>query len=145
MQILCRAIAFRALFTLRTKRFHDFFTIGCQLRRRRRAIPLKAPRETIQMKKSSTSLTPGFPLLRQPKSETADRGTLRFGDANVSAGFPPLRQPKPETADRGTLRFGDANVSAGFPPLRQPKPETADRGTLRFGDANVSAGFPPRR
>jgi hypothetical protein len=61
----------------------------------------------------------------------------------IALGFPPLRQPAPETADRGTLRFGDGCISAGFPPLRQPKPETADRGTLRFGDGCISAGFPP--
>jgi hypothetical protein len=29
--------------------------------------------------------------------------------------FPPLRQPKPETADRGTVRLGDSCITAEFP------------------------------
>jgi hypothetical protein len=29
-----------------------------------------------------------------------------------------LRQPRPETADRGTVRLGDGNITAAFPPLR---------------------------
>ena len=33
--------------------------------------------------------------------------------------FPPLRQPKPETADRGTVRLGEACITAAFPPLRR--------------------------
>jgi hypothetical protein len=50
-----------------------------------------------------------------------------------------LRQPKPETADRGTVRLGDSCITAAFPPLRQPKPETADRGTVRLGEACMTA------
>ena len=30
-------------------------------------------------------------------------------------GFPPLRQPEPETADRGTVRLGDSCITAAFP------------------------------
>ena len=59
--------------------------------------------------------------------------------------FLPLRQPKPETADRGTVRLGSGMITAGFPPLRQPKPEIADRGTVRLGDACITAAFPPLR
>jgi hypothetical protein len=55
-------------------------------------------------------------------------------------GFPPLRQPEPETADRGTVRLGDSCITAVFPPLRQP--ETADRGTVRLGDSCITAAFP---
>jgi len=65
--------------------------------------------------------------------------------AKTRAEFPPLRQPKPETADSGTVRFGDGCVTAEFPPLRQPKAETADPGTVRFGDGCITAEFPPRR
>ena len=32
--------------------------------------------------------------------------------------FPPLRQPKTEIADRGTVRLGDACITAEFPPRR---------------------------
>ena len=35
----------------------------------------------------------------------------------ITAAFPPLRMPKPEVTDRGTVRFGDANIAAEFPPL----------------------------
>jgi hypothetical protein len=65
--------------------------------------------------------------------------------APLTAVFPPLRQPEPETADRGTVRFGDGCITAEFPPLRQPRPETADCGTVRFGDGCITAEFPPRR
>jgi hypothetical protein len=34
----------------------------------------------------------------------------------ITAAFPPLRQPKPETADRGTVRLGDGMITAAFPP-----------------------------
>jgi hypothetical protein len=37
---------------------------------------------------------------------------------SITAAFPPLRQPKPETADRGTLRYGEGCITAAFPPLR---------------------------
>ena len=60
------------------------------------------------------TLTTGFPPLRQPKSEIADRGVVRLGSGNISAVFPPLRQPKPEIANRGTLRFGSGNISDCF-------------------------------
>ena len=59
--------------------------------------------------------------------------------------FPALRQPRPETADRGTVRLGDTCITAEFPPLRPPKPEIADRGTVRLGDTCIAAEFPPRR
>ena len=59
--------------------------------------------------------------------------------------FLPLRQPKPETADRGTVRLGSGSITAAFPPLRQPKPETADRGTVRLGSGSITAAFPPFR
>ena len=40
--------------------------------------------------------------------------------APLTAVFPLLRQPEPEpeTADRGTVRFGDGCVTAEFPPRR---------------------------
>ena len=69
---------------------------------------------------------------------------LPFGSTNT-AGFPPLRQPKPEIADRGAVRLGSGCLTAGFPPLRQPKPEIADRGAVRFGSGCITAGFPPLR
>jgi hypothetical protein len=59
--------------------------------------------------------------------------------------FPPLRQPKTEIADRGTVRLGACCITAGFPVLRPPKPETADHGTLRLGACCITAGFPLRR
>jgi hypothetical protein len=71
--------------------------------------------------------------------------TERLTNGSPVTDFPPLRRPQPETADRGTLRLGDACLTAAFPPLRQPKPETADRGTLRLGDACLTAAFPPLR
>ena len=37
---------------------------------------------------------------------------------SIATAFPPLRQPKPETADRGTVRLGDACITAEFPPHR---------------------------
>ena len=63
--------------------------------------------------------------------------------ASITAGFPPLRQPTPETADRGTVRLGSGSITAGFPPLRQPTPETADRGTVRLGSGSITTAFPP--
>jgi hypothetical protein len=39
------------------------------------------------------------------------------------AEFPPLRQPKPETADRGTVRLGESCITAEFPRLRPPTRE----------------------
>ena len=38
--------------------------------------------------------------------------------AKTRAEFPPLWQPKPETADPGTVRFGDGCITAEFPPRR---------------------------
>ena len=38
------------------------------------------------------SIIPAFPSLRQPKPETADRGTLRLGSGNITGAFPPLRR-----------------------------------------------------
>ena len=35
----------------------------------------------------------------------------------ITAGFPPLRQPKPEIADRGAVRLGSGSITAPFPPL----------------------------
>jgi hypothetical protein len=43
----------------------------------------------------------------------------RLTCGSTTPGFPPLRQPKPETADRGTLRLGSGMITAGFPPLRR--------------------------
>ena len=77
------------------------------------------------------SITTDLPPLRQPKPETADRGTVRLGDGCITAEFPPLRQPKPEIVDRGTVRLGDGCITAEFPPLRQPKPEIAPRQVPR--------------
>ena len=65
--------------------------------------------------------------------------------AKTTAEFPPLRQPRSETTDRGTVRLGEACITAEFPALRQPKPEIADRGTVRLGEACITAEFPPRR
>ena len=71
--------------------------------------------------------------------------TERLISESKATGFPPLREPKPEIADRGTLRLGDACITAAFPPLRQPKPEIADRGTVRLGEACITAEFALRR
>ena len=67
--------------------------------------------------------------------------------APLTTGFPPLREPRPETADRGAVRLGDSCITAVFPPLRQPEPEAeiADRGTVRLGDPCITAVFPPSR
>ena len=43
----------------------------------------------------------------------------RLTCGSITAGFPPLRQPKPEIADRGTTRLGAGCITAGFPPLRR--------------------------
>ena len=37
---------------------------------------------------------------------------------SLTTGFPPMRQPKPEIADRGTVRLGDACIAAEFPTAR---------------------------
>ena len=71
--------------------------------------------------------------------------TERLTCGSTVTGFPPLRQPKPEIADRGTVRRGDSCIAAEFPPLRQPKPEIAHRGTVRLGDSCITAEFPPLR
>ncbi len=44
--------------------------------------------------------------------------TRRLPSISVTGTFPPLRQPKPETADRGTVRLGEACITAEFPPRR---------------------------
>ena len=44
--------------------------------------------------------------------------TYRLSNGWIIAAFPRLRQPKPETADRGTVRLGDACITAEFPPHR---------------------------
>ena len=44
--------------------------------------------------------------------------TKRLPNISVTAAFPPLRQPKPETADRGTVRLGAGNITAAFPSRR---------------------------
>jgi hypothetical protein len=44
--------------------------------------------------------------------------TERLTNGSTVTGFPSLRQPKPEIADRGTVRLGDANITAEFPPRR---------------------------
>ena len=36
----------------------------------------------------------------------------------ITAGFPPLRQPKLEIADRGIVRLGSSGITADFPPRR---------------------------
>jgi hypothetical protein len=44
---------------------------------------------------------------------------VRLGSGCITAGFPPpLRQPKSETADRGAVRLGSGNITAAFPPRR---------------------------
>jgi hypothetical protein len=42
--------------------------------------------------------------------------TERMTSESKVTGFPPLRQPKPEIADRGTVRLGDVNIAAEFLP-----------------------------
>ena len=37
---------------------------------------------------------------------------------SLTTDAPPLRQPKPETADRGTVRLGSGMITAGFPLTR---------------------------
>ena len=44
--------------------------------------------------------------------------TERLTSGSTTTGFPALRQPKPETADRGTVRLGDACITAEFAPRR---------------------------
>ena len=44
--------------------------------------------------------------------------TERLTCISITAGFPLLRQPKPEIADRGTVRLGSGSITAAFPPLR---------------------------
>ena len=66
-------------------------------------------------------------------------------NGSTVTGFPPLRHPEPETADRGTVRLGDSCITAAFPPLRHPETETADRGTVRLGDSCITAAFPLHR
>ena len=44
--------------------------------------------------------------------------TERLTCGSITAAFPPLRQPKPETADRGTVRLGAGCITAAFPPRR---------------------------
>ena len=44
--------------------------------------------------------------------------TYRLSNGSITAAFPRLRQPRPETADRGTVRLGDACITAEFPPHR---------------------------
>ena len=42
----------------------------------------------------------------------------RSSCGSLITGFPPMRQPKPEIADRGTVRLGDACIAAQFPTAR---------------------------
>jgi hypothetical protein len=44
--------------------------------------------------------------------------TERLTRGSITAGFPLLRQPKPETVDRGTVRLGDGMITAEFLPRR---------------------------
>lgn len=44
--------------------------------------------------------------------------TERLTCALMLTSFPPLRQPKPETADRGSVRLGAGCITAVFPPRR---------------------------
>jgi hypothetical protein len=44
--------------------------------------------------------------------------TERLTSGSTTTAFPGLRQPKPETADRGTVRLGDSCITAAFPPHR---------------------------
>ena len=39
-------------------------------------------------------------------------------NGSTVTGFPPLRHPEPETADRGTVRLGAGNITAAFALLR---------------------------
>jgi hypothetical protein len=41
---------------------------------------------------------------------------VRFGSGMITAGFPALRQPRPEVADRGAVRLGSGMITAGFAP-----------------------------
>ena len=51
--------------------------------------------------------------------------TERLTNGSTVTGFPLLRQPKPEIADRGTVRLGDSCITAAFPPLCSPSPRPA--------------------
>ena len=62
-----------------------------------------------------TTTERGGQVLQLPKSEIADRGTVRLGSAGITANFPPLRRPEPKIADRGTVRLGSAGITASFP------------------------------
>ena len=41
--------------------------------------------------------------------------TERLTNGSTATGFPPLRQPEPEIADRATVRLGDSCITAAFP------------------------------
>jgi len=43
----------------------------------------------------------------------------------ITTGFPPLRQPKPEIADRGTVRLGSGSITGYDKELAAAMPETA--------------------
>jgi hypothetical protein len=43
---------------------------------------------------------------------------VRLGSGCITGAFPPLRQPKPETADRGTVRLGSGCITAAVKLLR---------------------------
>ncbi|HEX3524360.1 MAG TPA: hypothetical protein VHT52_20010 [Stellaceae bacterium] len=45
--------------------------------------------------------------------------TERLTRGSITAGFPPLRQPTSETADRGAVRLGAGCITAGLPPLQR--------------------------
>jgi hypothetical protein len=53
-----------------------------------------------------------------------------------------LSLPKPNTADRGSVRLGDAAITGKYPVLRLPSSKTADSGNVRLGVAAITGRYP---
>ena len=103
MQPLCRNRAYSAegrlfhlLFTSREKFFHVAF-----LRR-------------LRISRSLAGAILLYAQSRRDAMNSTDSQTCGL----ITAGFPPLRQPKPEIADRGAVRLGSGSITGGFPPRR---------------------------
>ena len=87
---------FHVLFTMRKKKFHGGL---------------------LRSLGTSPSLTMSNFALRETGRDKMN-STERLTCGSIIAGFPPLRQPQPETADRGAVRLGSGCITAAFPPRR---------------------------
>jgi len=65
----------------------------------------------------SPSLTMSNFALRETGRDKMN-STERLTCGSIIAGFPPLRQPQPEIADRDAVRLGSGCITAAFPPRR---------------------------